>query len=82
MAEIYNDTLSSGGNSGDLSVTAAQSYGLTVSGKCRIEAKIGSEYRTAGHADERAPCKIVVAPSSTLRLVDESGAANDVKLEG
>lgn len=76
MAEVYNATISASGNSGDISVTALTSYGLLVTGKTRIEAKKGSAYETIGHADPSDPGKIIVAPSPTLRLVDESGAAN------
>jgi len=82
MAEIYNDTLSAGGNSGDLTVTAGQNYGLLVEGKTRIEAKKGSVYETIGYADESNPGVIITAPGTTLRLVDESGADNDVELNG
>lgn len=82
MAIIYNASLTASGNSGDLTVTVGDAHGLTATGKVRVEAKLAaSDYKIIGFADEKAPTKIVFPPTSTIRLVDESGASNAVKLE-
>lgn len=81
MADIYNDTISAGGNSGDLTVTVGVTYGIRCEGIARVEAKSGSRYDFVGRLGN-SEAKVLVAPSSTIRVVNESGADNDVVVEG
>lgn len=79
MADIYDDTLSANGNSGDLTVEINTGYGLNVTGETEVQMKFGSTYNNVGVL-RPGSSKLVFPTSTTMRLVDRSGAANPCKL--
>lgn len=77
MADIYNDTLSSGANTGELTVTSLAILGVRCEGPILIEVKHGSQWNklgSLGYSDSG----VFWPPGVTIRVTNKAGADNDV----
>ncbi|MEM1083218.1 MAG: hypothetical protein AAGI48_03780 [Verrucomicrobiota bacterium] len=79
MSDIYTSTLSAGGDSGNLDVTAATPHGINVTGKAVVEVQHDGGWKTMLELGEGAS-DIIFPTHSTIRIRDLSGAANAVSL--